>query len=1233
MSNVEILCRLVQDFFTDPSTSSARKKEIEQILESFKSQPNAYQTCQEILTETDRPGVVKWFCLSVLESFIVNHRPMLTVEQRHDNRQFVWNYMVSESSKLEKFVCNKLIKVVVDLGKADYPREWPEFFDNVFHLKSVSFVLMLAILENATDEFMSRQNRLGSMKQRELRMAMTERAPHIISLCIMVLNSVIEMAGASGPFLSSADSASSISIGLHSPTRHNDFWRLPSVGDSPSRNSIGEDLDGSGILYQNVQITGENAAACEYCLNTLHHFLAWIPLTNEFYIQSILEILVKFIRTFDNLSLLAFVALNEILSRKHIPQDCSEMLMSASWKVCEVIRFVTSEGKSDDILEGLYKIKIIDFLESFVSMHVNRAEVSSQFSLSQFLLIFYEFTFTQNSLEHLMRCLHIWDVFLDSLLDQKKETNQSQDMRYREGICGVGQAVINKMTLKSRDDLDNLAYDGDDTLDVAWEKVSDLSIIDLYPMEFLPSLCSFWLSLSEYVQSAPTEIGFQNVAISCRMLGQGCHIFTTEFQANMPTVKYILEHMLALLKWSIQACNRGLPAIKFRLLEDNPVDNDNGFFSKLIVDVIESCLQALSIKSDDVSLSATNLFLSITRTVRPVNLLKTQITQDFLTEISKYISMVCPAAQRNLYQTAAGILILPRNSAKAPDQEWNQRTSNFSAFANHVILNPLLSAMEVQEQNLSPKLADARSTILKEMLASNAVISFVAEESTNAREIVYSALKPIMPKVLNLFNLYAQDFEMLASLLEYITALFGSFRKQILRENVSLIVQAVDFCAAVIGGDQVSRFALGEGGLEVLNNFLLLMSCIVEDNSKAMEGLLPTVLRVCLSGHLNTCFALKNPAVDTVKIHYYDLLFKVVLFHPRYFFGSQIKSMLHSHVADTSHDMELIRLLEIIAQSLSDPDSEVFRKNLAGLDTLNTKCSLYNKDAFVKSLRFPYLLLFIRLLLEGGHEVFTDVIVEQVVRLIHSDLESFHKNFIPVFFSTNCSQMSQEHQNVLMSHLSSIRDISDTSRIIEDFITDYSEFRLLELPDEIASLYDSAIGECPETADSSFYTSTECDGFYFELVKCPPNFDRLRQLLRTVVYEGPRFEAKADLGRRMLDMDTLKHAIQASGEEVEAWLKEMGAFEYEGCYRVIDTGLMKDFIRLLAAAADEAGEAFQRITFEQAREFTEDLQLPNEITKQCLRVISVSEQDGILYEIDSVKASRLIGLDNLRSLV
>ena len=74
------------------------------------------------------------FVVVVLQNFINKQWIGAPPADKTDIRQFLNEYLLSQHKTLPTYIRNKLVKVIVDIGRVDWPHFYPNFFSNIIEV-------------------------------------------------------------------------------------------------------------------------------------------------------------------------------------------------------------------------------------------------------------------------------------------------------------------------------------------------------------------------------------------------------------------------------------------------------------------------------------------------------------------------------------------------------------------------------------------------------------------------------------------------------------------------------------------------------------------------------------------------------------------------------------------------------------------------------------------------------------------------------------------------------------------------------------------------------------------------------------------------------------------------------------------------------------------------------------------------------------------------------------------
>lgn len=345
-----ILDALLKEFF-DYKTSNERKQEIETVLSEFGSQRDAWKHCIYYLNNTTNHFICM-FCLATLEKIITKQWMQLMWEERSQLRTLLYQYTLQRHALVPVFIRNKLLKLVVDIARYDWPHFYPDFFTNILTLMegNETRVLGLAFLQTASEELICPREDLSVSRKEELKRLFLAHIPQVFTSITGLL----------------------------------------------------EEAKGKG---------GDNAVILAN-LQALAHLFSWIPLADVNSLQ-LLSLITHYASQPDTCGLHGLSALNELLYNNCVPTTFQNSLLSLCGHNNALLRAALSTNMSD--LDPEYLSKLCEMTRLCVSVHWHRVESSPGFPVLEFLSSLFQFTFQQPTLDGFYTTLDIWNSLLDYL--------------------------------------------------------------------------------------------------------------------------------------------------------------------------------------------------------------------------------------------------------------------------------------------------------------------------------------------------------------------------------------------------------------------------------------------------------------------------------------------------------------------------------------------------------------------------------------------------------------------------------------------------------------------------------------------------------------------------------------------------------------------------------------------------------------------------------------------------
>uniref|UniRef100_A0A3Q1HEJ9 Importin N-terminal domain-containing protein n=1 Tax=Anabas testudineus TaxID=64144 RepID=A0A3Q1HEJ9_ANATE len=576
-ASLRALESLMTEFFHS-CTTNERKREIEELLNNFAQQTGAWRHCLFFLSNT-RNEYVMMYSLTVFENLVNKMWIGVASQDKMEIRSCLPKLLLAQHKSVPYFIRNKLCKVIVDIGRQDWPMFYHDFFTNTLQLiQSPALAqLGLVMLKTTSEELACPREDLSVARKDELRKLLLEQVPTVLGLLTGILET---------------------------------YWDKHSVIAStpPPSPTSGE----SGNLFQ--ALDSESQQLCCLVLECLAHLFSWIPLSTSI-TPTLLASIFHFARfgcdlrtkhktgpfissnsSSSNghldpgtvppasngggrngqqsegskedrarLGVLAMTCVNELVSKNCVPMDFEEYLLRMFQQTFFLLQRLTRENNAHTIksrlqeLDESYLEKFTDFLRLFVSVHLRRIESSPQFPIVDFLALLFKYTFNQPTHEGYFACLDIWTVFLDFLTTKIKSRLADRESvldRYKDALVLLLSEVLNRIQFRYNqaqlEELDDETLDDDQQTE--WQRYLRQSLeVVAKVMELLPSHAfstlfpvlqenlDVYLGLQQFIATTGTSRRLNITAENdCRRL----HCSLRDLSSLLQAVGRLAEHFI-----------------------------------------------------------------------------------------------------------------------------------------------------------------------------------------------------------------------------------------------------------------------------------------------------------------------------------------------------------------------------------------------------------------------------------------------------------------------------------------------------------------------------------------------------------------------------------------------------------------------------------------------------------------------------------------------------------------
>uniref|UniRef100_A0A4W6ES94 Exportin 6 n=1 Tax=Lates calcarifer TaxID=8187 RepID=A0A4W6ES94_LATCA len=1085
--------------FFHSCTTNERKREIEELLNNFAQQTGAWRHCLFFLSNT-RNEYVMMYSLTVFENLVNKMWIGVASQDKMEIRSCLPKLLLAQHKSVPYFIRNKLCKVIVDIGRQDWPMFYHDFFTNTLQLiQSPALAqLGLVMLKTTSEELACPREDLSVARKDELRKLLLEQVPTLLGLLTGILET---------------------------------YWDKHSVIAStpPPSPTSGESVELLGSLFQGSQyskllcqpmaaLDSESQQLCCLVLECLAHLFSWIPLSTSI-TPTLLASIFHFARfgcdlqtkaktgsfissnsSSSNghegikvdrarLGVLAMTCVNELVSKNCVPMDFEEYLLRMFQQTFFLLQRLTRENNAHTVksrlqdLDESYLEKFTDFLRLFVSVHLRRIESSPQFPIVEFLALLFKYTFNQPTHEGYFACLDIWSVFLDFLTTKIKSRLADRDSvlnRYKDALVLLLREVLNRIQFRYNqaqlEELDDETLDDDQQTE--WQKYLRQSLeVVAKVMELLPSHAfstlfpvlqenlDVYLGLQQFIVTTGTSRRLNITAENdCRRLHCSLRdlssllqavgrlaehfigeVFAARFSDALAVVERSLLYLLSSIVSNICQHAQALAALQAyshwlaQFYSEVHSQNQSQFIN-LITSAIDASSPLITAKvPEKLLLSACHLMVSITSTVRPVFLVTLPAVQNIFNLITteNRSRRLLQEAHMLVCRALSNMLLLPWPNLPESEQQWQTRSSNHAS---------LLAALTREYRilrgtvNITPRQPALGDTVIQQTLpVLRDIVDSISGESTKSRQICYQSLQESVQVSLSLFPVFIQQPDVTDEMLAFFLTLFQALRVQM---GVAFTGQIIHTFLSMFTREQLAASILQEGsaGCRVVQKFLKILQVVVQEPGQAFKPFLPSILSLCMEQVYPVVAERSSP---DVKAEMFELLYQILHQNWRYFFKTSVLTSVQRGAAEDTmeNEAQFAAAMQAFGQSFLQPDIHIFKQNLSYLESLNSKHKLYHRKLFRTSMLFHFINVLLQVLLHKSHDLLQEEITLAIYNMASVDFDAFYSAFMPEFLN-GCQGVDTSQRAVLARNFKLEQDLPSFTQSVQRLVNDLRYYRL-----------------------------------------------------------------------------------------------------------------------------------------------------------------------------------------------
>uniref|UniRef100_A0A8C5JRS6 Exportin 6 n=1 Tax=Junco hyemalis TaxID=40217 RepID=A0A8C5JRS6_JUNHY len=1067
-ASLRALESLMTEFFHN-CTTNERKREIEELLNNFAQQIGAWRFCLYFLSST-RNDYVMMYSLTVFENLINKMWLGVPSQDKMEIRSCLPKLLLAHHKTLPYFIRNKLCKVIVDIGRQDWPMFYHDFFTNILQLiqSPVTTPLGLIMLKTTSEELACPREDLSVARKEELRKLLLEQVQTVLGLLTGILESIWDKHSATA------------ATPPPSPTSGESGDLLSSLLQSPSA---------AKLLNQPIPILDTDSEyICSLALECLAHLFSWIPLSTSI-TPSLLTTIFHFARfgcdtrarkmssvngsspsallgqERGRLGVLAMACINELMSKNCVPMEFEEYLLRMFQQTFYLLQKITRENNAHTVksrleeLDESYIEKFTDFLRLFVSVHLRRIESYSQFPVVEFLALLFKYTFHQPTHEGYFSCLDIWTLFLDYLTSKIKSRLADKEAvlnRYEDALVLLLTEVLNRIQFRYNqaqlEELDDETLDDDQQTE--WQRYLRQSLeVVAKVMELLPTHAfstlfpvlqdnlEVYLGLQQFVVTSGTGHRLNITAENdCRRLHCSLRDLSSLLQAVGRLAEYFTGDVFA------ARFNDALTVVE-RLVKVTLYGSQIKLYN--IETAVPSVLKPDLIDVHAQSLAALQAYAHwLAQFYSEVH---RQNPEQFISLVSTALEAITPLisskVQEKLLLSACHLLVSLATTVRpvflisipAVQKVFNRITDTSAQRLPDKVSSPT-AVPHGNEGSVLGKMCLRSKVIIHQTLSVlEDIVESVSGESTKSRQICYQSLQESVQVSLALFPAFIHQSDVTDEMLSFFLTLFQGLRVQM---GVPFTEQIIQTFLNMFTREQLAESILHEGstGCRVVEKFLKILQVVVQEPGQVFKPFLPSVISLCMEQVYPIIAERSSP---DVKAELFELLFRVLHHNWRYFFKSSVLASVQRGVAEEQmeNEAQFSAIMQAFGQSFLQPDIHLFKQNLFYLETLNTKQKLYHKKIFRTTMLFQFVNVLLQVLVHKSHDLLQEEIGIATYNMASVDFDGFYSAFLPEFLAS-CDGVDSNQKNVLGRNFKMDRDLPSFTQNVHRLVNDLRYYRL-----------------------------------------------------------------------------------------------------------------------------------------------------------------------------------------------
>ena len=304
------------------------------------------------------------FSLKVLEDLVNKMWASVTDKDQMEARQFLFSFVLYShgSASVETYIQKKAVKVMVDIGRADWPHRYPDFFHTIIELiqDPTKCRLGLVMALTASQELATPREDLSMARKEELHKLLLDMVPQLLAVTLSVLETIADRQRQTVSETPPSSPLRQRPVASHaSPMKS---LQVPLQAIQHKRSPP----------HHHAPLDVQSEELSRLALQCLVHVFSWAPLSTALS-PNLLTIVFHFagvgceigadarIMSCTELGGLALSCINELVSKHQVPSQFDDFLMTLFVQISNLLERITDEvlpganaaGQTENLLSHL----------------------------------------------------------------------------------------------------------------------------------------------------------------------------------------------------------------------------------------------------------------------------------------------------------------------------------------------------------------------------------------------------------------------------------------------------------------------------------------------------------------------------------------------------------------------------------------------------------------------------------------------------------------------------------------------------------------------------------------------------------------------------------------------------------------------------------------------------------------------------------------------------------------